>query len=153
MPIELDKLSQARIEKKLDDFTKKISNKENIEVACQLVADNIKLRTRQGVDEDLQAFAPYNAKYAEDKGKTTVDLTDTGSMLKSISKRAISSNEGIIYFATERDQRIANKHQNIGVGKRQIKRKFFGISKIDTEMVKTKYLSMLKNAAREFNNG
>jgi len=52
------------------------------------IETKIDKRVDAGVDVNGKAFKPYSAAYAKRKGKTQVNLTDTGAMMNSLGTTA-----------------------------------------------------------------
>ena len=151
--IEVTKSSLASIYKGFDKVIDGLKSNQLMNIILQGLIDNIKIRTRNGLDKNLKPFKPYAKSYAEEKGKTRVDMTDTGRMLKSMAKRATGVGEGIIYFNDADSKRKAEKHNVIGVGRSKKIREFFGLSIIDTNLAKAKYLKEINKLTKEFNRG
>lgn len=105
------------------------------------VVSEIKERTRRGFDVDKRKFEPYSPKTLareEYKGRSRrVDLTFTGSMLRSITVTKVTDKEAFIGFTRGREEQKAMAHQ---FGERHLPiRKFFGLSKLARLRVMRKF--------------
>jgi phage gpG-like protein len=90
----------------------------------QIVLD----KTGRGLDYMGRRFKPYSKAYAKKKGKTRVDLRDTGDMLDSIKAEVITPNHGQVKVT--RHELIAQFH-NLGGPKsgRPPERRFMDLAK------------------------
>ena len=73
-------------------------------------------RTDRGLDFNKRRFVPYSPSYAEEKGKTIVNLQDTNRMLQSIDSKLKSKNKVQLFFRSQTQARKALFHQK-GLGK------------------------------------
>ena len=55
-------------------------------------------RTDRGLDFNKRRFVPYSPSYAEEKGKTVVNLQDTNDMLQSIDSQLKNKNQVQLFF-------------------------------------------------------
>jgi SpoU rRNA methylase family enzyme len=67
-------------------------------------------RTDRGLDFNKRRFVPYSPSYAEEKGKTVVNLQDTNDMLQSIDSQVQ------LFFREQTQAKKALFHQK-GLGK------------------------------------
>jgi len=68
-------------------------------------------KTDRGIDVNRRNFIAYSSSYAEEKGKTRVDLQDTNRMLQSIDSRVVAKNKVQVYFRSGREATKAFWHQ------------------------------------------
>ena len=104
-------------------------------------------RTESGKDVNMKGFRAYSPAYAELKGKTTVDLSDTNRMLQSISSRMVNRNTSRIFFRSPREATKAFFHQT-GSGNLPI-RKFFGYSKKTEKVIQDTFEKFVKREIRK----
>lgn len=126
--VEVDQRAIDQLANKFRKYNDGINDKQLVEMIAERVKSNIFTRTQAGYDTDYKTFLPYNPKYAEKEGKTIVNLTLTGQMMNEMTQVALDNNTAKIFFMTERSRTLADKHNNIGVGRQRKIRKFFGIN-------------------------
>ena len=73
-------------------------------------------RTDRGLDFNKRKFVPYSPSYAEEKGKTVVNLQDTNDMLQSIDSKLRNKNQVQLFFREQTQAKKALFHQK-GLGK------------------------------------
>ncbi len=73
-------------------------------------------RTDRGLDFNKRRFVPYSPSYAEEKGKTVVNLQDTNDMLQSIDSQLKNKNQVQLFFREQTQAKKALFHQK-GLGK------------------------------------
>ena len=73
-------------------------------------------RTDRGLDFNKRRFVPYSPSYAEEKGKTVVNLQDTNDMLQSIDSKIKNKNQVQLFFREQTQAKKALFHQK-GLGK------------------------------------
>ena len=100
-------------------------------------------RTQSGRLPDGGTFIPYTKKTKElrqKKGRQTghVDLTDTGKMFRSLDFRQRGFTNTLL-FANKEREKIAFRHDVLGVGKRKTKRPFFSIGNKEEEKLKKEF--------------
>ena len=105
-------------------------------------------KTDRGIDQDGKRFAPYSQSYADEKGKTKVDLQDTNRMLQSISARPEGKNKVKLFFRSQREANKALFHQK-GLGKLP-ERKFFGFSKANEKAIQKEFAQFIKKQMKNF---
>jgi hypothetical protein len=95
------------------------------------LADQIRERTTQGLDEDRRKFAPYaastlarSAKRSNTRGPI-VDLSDTGQMMADLGVVRASRKGFGLGFRTRRSEKLADFHTS-GAGRLPVRR-FLGI--------------------------
>ena len=100
-------------------------------------------RTQSGRLPDGGTFLPYTKKTRElrqKKGRQTghVDLTDTGKMFRSLDFRQRGFKNTLLFTNKEREK-IAFRHDVLGVGKRKTKRPFFAIGDKEVDKLKSEF--------------
>tara|TARA_Y100000592_G_scaffold20199_1_gene30980 strand:- start:107 stop:571 length:465 start_codon:yes stop_codon:yes gene_type:complete len=109
-------------------------------------------RTQSGKLPDGGSFIPYSQntiKLRKEKGRQTghVDLTDTGKMFRSLDFRQKGFKNTLLFTNKEREK-IAFRHDVLGVGKKKTKRPFFAIGDKEVDKLKAEfakfYFSQLK---------
>lgn len=95
-----------------------------LDAGALLVVSEIKTRTRRGFDIQGRPFPRYSPRYARKKGKTVVNLYDTGEMQGAIDAERIDLETRRIYIRGEAMNRRASYHQE---GKRK-RREWFGLT-------------------------
>tara|TARA_R100000278_G_scaffold4772_2_gene7839 strand:+ start:1342 stop:1806 length:465 start_codon:yes stop_codon:yes gene_type:complete len=140
------------------NFLKSISRRQSsaIKKALNRVSNMailmITKRTQSGRLPDGGTFIPYTKKTKElrqKKGRQTghVDLTDTGKMFRSLDFRQRGFKNTLL-FANKEREKIAFRHDVLGVGKRKTKRPFFSIGNKEEDKIKKEfsnfYFSQLK---------
>ena len=74
-------------------------------------------KTDRGIRFDTgRDFTPYSPSYAEEKGKTVVNLQDTNDMLQSIDSQLKNKNQVQLFFREKTQAKKALFHQK-GLGK------------------------------------
>ena len=131
---------QARYVKFLNKFPRIIQR--GLDQAGEQLKTIIVKRTESGKNVNMKDFTAYSPAYADLKGKTTVDLSDTNQMLQSISSKVVSRNKAQVFFRTPRQATKGLFHQK-GMGKLP-KRKFFGFSKKTEKVIQRTYEQFLK---------
>lgn len=165
-------MSISRQIKKIVDkrFTKvfqKITEPRAMKEVGQFAADQIRLRTRlsKGVEQDdgpenkLLPLAESTKKARKKKkkkgklsSKTTVtrsNLTETGEMLDSISVIRASKEEALIGFSGDRNKKLGAIHNDLGAGRKKVKRPFFHISKKDRTKIRNKIRNRLRQLIKK----
>ena len=141
------KINSNTIEVK--NFLKNISLKQTktIKTALNRVSNMailmITKRTQSGKKPDGGSFIPYTKKsreIREDKGRQTafVDLTDTGKMFRSLDFRQRGFKNTLLFTNKEREK-IAFRHDVLGVGKKKTVRPFFSIGAREEEKLKEEF--------------
>ena len=129
-------------------LSRKLSTREIMAAAAQLVRDNIFVRTNSGKDKDNRSFKKYSPKYSAKEGKTLVNMTQTGQMMNSMSFKALSKNRGLVFFSNSRAINLAKKHNEEGIGREKIKREFFGANDMDQKDVISQYQKAIDEEIR-----
>jgi hypothetical protein len=86
--------------------------------------------------------------YAEEKGKTIVNLQDTNTMLQSISNRVINKNKSQVYFKSQTEAKKAYWHQT-GQGNLPV-REFFGFNNKTERVIQKSFEKFLKKQIQQF---
>ena len=69
-------------------------------------------KTDRGIRFDTgRDFTPYSPSYAEEKGKTVVNLQDTNDMLQSIDSKIKNKNQVQLFFREQTQAKKALFHQ------------------------------------------
>tara|TARA_Y100001972_G_C7563247_1_gene282810 strand:+ start:51 stop:515 length:465 start_codon:yes stop_codon:yes gene_type:complete len=100
-------------------------------------------RTQSGKKPDGGSFIGYTKKskqIREDKGRQTafVDLTDTGKMFRSLDFRQKGFKNTLLFTNKEREK-IAFRHDVLGVGKRKTIRPFFSIGNKEEDTLRQEF--------------
>lgn len=100
-------------------------------------------RTQAGKKPDGGSFIGYTKRskeIREDKGRQTafVDLTDTGKMFRSLDFRSRGFKNTLLFTNKEREK-IAFRHDVLGVGKRKTKRPFFSIGDREEDTLRQEF--------------
>ena len=103
-------------------------------------------KTDRGIDVNRNNFIGYSTQYAQEKGKSRVDLQDTNRMLQSIDSRVVSRNKVQVYFRSGREAMKAFWHQT-GAGNLPV-RKFFGYDKALENVIQRQFHNYVKKEIR-----
>ena len=115
----------------LRDVSNFLSSTQPMQDCVDDCKDIIIEKTGMGVNFLHQKFAPYSPAYSKKKGKTKVDLRDTGTMLNSITAKAMSANHGKVFVGAHSD--IAEYHNEGAYMKARLpQRRFMDIN--DTQL-------------------
>ena len=106
------------VRKRFNNFFRRFPNivTKGLEQAGVQLKEIILERTDRGLDFNKRRFVPYSPSYAEEKGKTVVNLQDTNKMLQSIDSKLKNKNQVQVYFRSQTQARKALFHQK-GLGK------------------------------------
>ena len=119
----------------LDQLKFKIPNstRKALAKSGMFIQNAIKDRTRKGRDYKGRSFRPYSPKYAKRRAKegrtTTPNLFRSGQMLGNMTFKTLTKNKGQIFFPNRQQNIKAFYNDTLGVGKAQVKRQFFSVSK------------------------
>ena len=127
----------------------KVSNKSVLEVVALKIKERIYLRTQAGHDVNNTAFTPYNEKYKKSEGKTLVNMTKTGAMLKSMSQKVVSNDTAKVFFVSAHEQTKALRH--IKGDNNMPQRLFFGVNSKDETNAAALYASEIAKVLNELN--
>lgn len=100
----------------------------------------IQKRTKRGKDKNGRSFKPYTPAYIKKKGSSNVNLTQSGKMLKSVTKQSWSKKCRIYVKALGRSKQKIDTY-NLAVvhdfGTRKMpKREFMGLMKSEIKKLK-----------------
>ena len=140
------------------NFLKSISRRQSsaIKKALNRVSNMailmITKRTQSGRLPDGGTFIPYTKKTKElrqKKGRQTghVDLTDTGKMFRSLDFRQRGFKNTLL-FANKEREKIAFRHDQLGVGKRKTVRPFFAIGDREVDKLKAEFATFYFSQVR-----
>ena len=99
-------------------------------------------RTDRGLDFNKRRFVPYSPSYAEEKGKTVVNLQDTNDMLQSIDSQLKNKNQVQLFFREQTQAKKALFHQK-GLGKLP-ERPFFGFNFKTEKIIRRSFEQFMK---------
>jgi phage gpG-like protein len=122
-----------------DDITPALMSRIGFTISVR-----IKRRTRSGTDVNGRPFKIYNERYSITKRMrghpSTVNLSDTGTIMKSMSVNS-TAREATIFFLSENEAYKAQTHHD-GIGKMP-KREFFSMNKSDEDVVEKMILNAI----------
>ena len=132
------------VRKRFNKFFKRFPNivTRGLEQAGVQLKTIIDTRTDKGLDINRKRFVGYSPSYAEEKGKTIVNLQDTNRMLQSIDSKKRNKNQVQIYFRSQAQAKKALWHQQ-GMGKLPV-RKFFGYDKRTEKVIRDTFEKFIK---------
>ena len=107
------------VRKRFNKFFKRFPNivTKGLEQAGVQLKEIILEKTDRGIRFDTSRdFTPYSPSYAEEKGKTVVNLQDTNDMLQSIDSQLKNKNQVQLFFREQTQAKKALFHQK-GLGK------------------------------------
>ena len=132
------------VRKRFNRFFKRFPNivTKGLEQAGVQLKTIIDTRTDKGIDLNKRKFTAYSPSYAEEKGKTIVNLQDTNRMLQSIDSKKRNKNQVQIYFRSQAQAKKALWHQQ-GMGKLPV-RKFFGYDKRTEKVIRDTFEKFMK---------
>ena len=132
------------VRKRFNKFFKRFPHivTKGLEQAGVQLKTIIDTRTDKGLDINRKRFVGYSPSYAEEKGKTIVNLQDTNRMLQSIDSKKRNKNQVQIYFRSQAQAKKALWHQQ-GMGKLPV-RKFFGYDKRTEKVIRDTFEKFMK---------
>ena len=132
------------VRKRFNKFFKRFPNivTKGLEQAGVQLKTIIDTRTDKGLDINRKRFVGYSPSYAEEKGKTIVNLQDTNRMLQSIDSKKRNKNQVQIYFRSQAQAKKALWHQQ-GMGKLP-QRKFFGYNLATEKVIRRSFEQFIK---------
>ena len=132
------------VRKRYNQFFRRFPNivTKGLEQAGVQLKTIIDTRTDKGLDINRKRFVGYSPSYAEEKGKTIVNLQDTNRMLQSIDSKKRNKNQVQIYFRSQAQAKKALWHQQ-GMGKLPV-RKFFGYDKRTEKVIRDTFEKFMK---------
>jgi len=136
------------VSKRFNKFFKRFPNivTKGLEQAGVQLKEIIITRTDRGLDFNKRKFVPYSPQYAEEKGKTVVNLQDTNRMLQSIDSKIRSKNKAQVFFRSQSEAKKALWH-NQGEGKLPV-RKFFAYNLKTEKLIKRTFEQFMKKEIR-----
>ena len=132
------------VRKRFNNFFRRFPNivTKGLEQAGVQLKEIILDRTDRGLDFNKRKFTPYSQAYAEEKGKTVVNLQDTNKMLQSIDSKLKNKNRVQVYFRSQTQARKALFHQK-GLGKLP-ERPFFGFNFKTEKIIRRSFEQFMK---------
>ena len=132
------------VKKRFNKFFKRFPNivTKGLEQAGVQLKEIIIDRTDRGLDFNKRKFVPYSPSYAEEKGKTVVNLQDTNRMLQSIDSKLKSKNKVQVFFRSQTQAKKALFH-NKGLGKLP-ERKFFAYNFKTEKLIRRTFEDFMK---------
>ena len=133
-----------RVRKKYKQFAKKFPDivTKGLEQAGVQLKEIILERTDRGLDFNKNKFIGYSPSYAQEKGKTIVNLQDTNRMLQSIDSKLRSRNKVQLFFREQTQAKKALFHQK-GLGKLP-ERKFFAFNLKTEKLIRRTFEQFMK---------
>ena len=150
MDLKIDLVGGVQIKKALDDLQRDIKRKEEVALnkAAQFVTVAIKDRTAKGIGVNRSGrrkkFQGYSDKYLEflvskrnkENASSAVNLFYSGLMLANLQPKKVSTFIRRVHFPNKRENLKARFHDEMGVGKRKVKRPFMNVSKEEEERMR-----------------
>ena len=115
-------------------------DKDDSKVIGSEIETDIRERTASGTDATGGKFKGYSPAYAKRKGKTKVDLKDTGAMLKSLSTK--STEKGSVTTVKTKYALAVDAY-----------RPFMGLTKAETDKLMDKLVKLFDKHVKESNQG
>ena len=133
-----------KVRKRYNLFFKRFPNivTKGLEQAGVQLKEIILDRTDRGLDFNKRRFVPYSPSYAEEKGKTVVNLQDTNDMLQSIDSKIKNKNQVQLFFREQTQAKKALFHQK-GLGKLP-ERKFFAFNFKTEKLIRRTFEQFMK---------
>ena len=132
------------VRKRFNKFFKRFPHivTKGLEQAGVQLKTIIDTRTDKGIDLNKRKFTAYSPSYAEEKGKSVVNLQDTNRMLQSIDSKIKNKNQVQIYFRSQSQAKKALWHQQ-GKGKLP-ERPFFGFNLKTEKVIRRSFEQFIK---------
>ena len=132
------------VRKKFNKFFRKYPKllKIGLELAGLQLREIILDKTSKGKDTHNRKFPAYSKGYSEAKGKTTVDLYDTGAMLNNFTSKVANKKKVQLFFRSKKEADKAKWH-HYGMGKLP-KRPFFGYNKKTEVAIRKEFERFMK---------
>jgi len=132
------------VRKRFNKFFKKYPKliKIGLELAGLQLREIILDKTSKGKDTHNRRFPPYSKGYSEAKGKTVVDLYDTGSMLNNFTSKVANKKKVQLFFRSKKEADKAKWH-HYGTDKLP-KRPFFGYNKKTEVAIRKEFERFMK---------
>jgi len=132
------------VRKRFNKFFKKFPRitKIGLELAGLQLREIILDKTSKGKDTHNRRFPAYSKGYSEAKGKTVVDLYDTGAMLNNFTSKVANKNKVQLFFRNKKEADKAKWH-HYGTDKLP-KRPFFGYNKKTEVAIRKEFERFMK---------
>ena len=132
------------VRKRFNKFFKKFPRitKIGLELAGLQLREIILDKTSKGKDIHNRKFPAYSKGYREAKGKTTVDLYDTGAMLNNFTSKVANKKKVQLFFRSKKEADKAKWH-HYGTDKLP-KRPFFGYNKKTEVAIRKEFERFMK---------
>ncbi len=132
------------VRKKFNKFFRKYPKllKIGLELAGLQLREIILDKTSKGKDTHNRKFPAYSKGYSEAKGKTTVDLYDTGAMLNNFTSKVANKKKVQLFFRSKKEADKAKWH-HYGTDKLP-KRPFFGYNKKTEVAIRKEFERFMK---------
>ena len=132
------------VRKRFNKFFKKFPRitKIGLELAGLQLREIILDKTSKGKDTHNRKFPAYSKGYSEAKGKTTVDLYDTGAMLNNFTSKVANKKKVQLFFRSKKEADKAKWHHD-GTDKLP-KRPFFGYNKKTEVAIRKEFERFMK---------
>ncbi len=138
------------VRKRYNKFIKKFPKiiKIGLELAGLQLREIILDKTSKGKDIHNRKFPAYSKGYSEAKGKTTVDLYDTGAMLNNFTSKVANKKKVQLFFRSKKEADKAKWH-HYGTDKLP-KRPFFGYNKKTEVAIRKEFEKFMKRQIKGF---
>ena len=132
------------VRKRFNKFFKKFPRitKIGLELAGLQLREIILDKTSKGKDFRNNKFREYSKGYSEAKGKTVVDLYDTGGMLNNFTSKVANKKKVQLFFRSKKQADKAKWH-HYGTDKLP-KRPFFGYNKKTEVAIRKEFERFMK---------
>ena len=138
------------VRKRFNKFFKKFPRitKIGLELAGLQLREIILDKTSKGKDFRNNKFREYSKGYSEAKGKTVVDLYDTGGMLNNFTSKVANKKKVQLFFRSKKQADKAKWH-HYGTDKLP-KRPFFGYNKKTEVAIRKEFERFMKRQIKGF---
>ncbi len=138
------------VRKRYNKFIKKFPKiiKIGLELAGLQLREIILDKTSKGKDTHNRKFPAYSKGYSEAKGKTTVDLYDTGAMLNNFTSKVANKKKVQLFFRSKKEADKAKWH-HYGTDKLP-KRQFFDYNKKTEDAIRKAFEKFIKRQTKGF---
>ena len=132
------------VRKRFNKFFKNFRRltKIGLELAGLQLREIILDKTSKGKDTHNRKFPAYSEGYSKAKGKTTVDLYDTGAMLNNFTSKVANKKKVQLFFRSKKEADKAKWH-HYGTDKLP-KRPFFGYNKKTEVAIRKEFERFMK---------
>lgn len=137
-----------KIQKKFNRFLLRFPKitKKGLDQAGEQLRRIIEENTTKGKKFTSGNFQGYSPEYSALKGKTTVDLQDSNTMLQSMKSRTVNNYKAQVYFNDQGMAKRAYWHQ-VGAGNLPA-RPFFGFNKKVESVIKKQFENLVSKEIR-----